>query len=198
MSFRELLKVSYIKNKVLSKVNKHKAKILWKSKSKTLNNKPFLTVKMARNYYLYSERGGQDSIAFILYDSIKNKFGLIHEGKPPMDERNGYKTKMTTAFGGSNDLVKSFKEICKIEVLEEAGYTVPISNITSIGKTLVSSQMSQICELFLVNVTGIKKTHKTENENDLVKWINSKELMKNGDWKSIYILAQSIDKKLII
>jgi len=189
-------------------MKKHKAKVLWESDGKTPDGNPFTSIKLARNYYSYSERGGMDSIAFILYDSVTKEFLLINESKPPMDERNGFETRMTTAFGGSIDSEHTFKQICKIEVLEESGYDVPEGNITSVGSTLVSSQMSQMCELFLVNVSGIKKTHKAEYEqpddsNDQefggnsVIWMNSDDLMENGDWKSVYILAQSIIKGLV-
>lgn len=180
---------------------------MYKSEGKAPNNDPFLTVKKARGYYEYSERPGYDSIAFILYDG--NRFGLINESKPPMDEREGYEVKMTTAFGGSIDINKSYKEICQMEVLEESGYKVPIERIFSVGKTLVSTQMSQMCELFLVNVSQISKTQRAEYEMDSSKdvngefvgnsvvWMSDDEIMENGEWKSIYILAQSVVKDIL-
>ena len=181
--------------------------VMYKSEGKAPNNDPFLTVKKARGYYEYSERPGYDSIAFILYDG--NRFGLINESKPPMDEREGHEVKMTTAFGGSIDINKSYKEICQIEVLEESGYEVPLDRITSVGKTLVSTQMSQMCELFLVDVSQISKTHKAEYEMDPSKdengefvgnsivWMSSDEVMENAEWKSVYILAQGVIKGIL-
>ena len=181
----------------------------YSSKGKAPNGEPFLRVKQARGYYEYSERPGYDSIAFILYDNAIKKFALINESKPPMDERFNDSVKMTTAFGGSIDMEKSYKEICKTEVLEESGYDVSLDRIHSIGQTLVSTQMSQLCEGFLVDVTSIKKTHQAEyemNENEdkndefignSVRWFNADELMNNNDWKSIWIFTKSVYTDII-
>ena len=188
------------------------SEIMYESKGKAPNGEPFLTVKKARGYYEYSERPGKDSITFILYDEDTNQFGLIYESKPPMDERMGEKVMMTTAFGGSIDMEHTYQEICKIEVLEESGYDVPLDRITSVGTTLVSTQMSQLMEGFLVDVTGIKKTHQAEYEvsseeqdakdpdefnRNRVVWLGSEEVMQNDDWKSIYIMFKAIAADLI-
>ena len=186
----------------------NKAEIMYESKGKTLNGKPFMSVKKARFYYEYAERGGQDSIFFILYDKNIRRYALIRESKPPMDERENKKVMMTTAFGGSIDMdEKSPKEICQIEVLEESGYEVPLDRIKYIGKTLVSSQMSQMALGFLVDVTGINKTQKAEYEvgisegqeakdpdefsRNSVIWMTSSELIENSDWKSIFIYTKT-------
>jgi hypothetical protein len=185
------------------------SEIMYESNGKTPNGKPFLTVKKARGYYEYSERGGQDSIFFVLYDRDTQKWALINESKPPMDEREGKRVQMTTAFGGSIDMNDyTPQEICQVEVLEEAGYEVPLERIMYVGKTLVSSQMSQIAYGYLVDVTGIEKTHKTEFEHDVtpeqaakdatefsrnsVVWMSDNELIENSDWKSIFIFTKSL------
>jgi hypothetical protein len=183
--------------------------IMYESNGKTPNGKPFLTVKKARNYYEYSERGGQDSIFFVLYDRDTQKWALINESKPPMDEREGKRVHMTTAFGGSIDMDgHTPQEICQIEVLEEAGYVVSLEDIIFVGKTLVSTQMSQIAYGYFVDVTGIKKTHKTEfevnvstdqkekdatefSENSVI-WMTDNELIGNSDWKSIFIFTKML------
>lgn len=181
-------------------------KIQYESEGKAPNGEPFLTVKQARGYYEYSERPGKDSIAFVLYDSSLGLYGLINESKPPMDERYNKLVKMVTAFGGSIDMDKTYQEICQTEVLEEAGYDVPLDRIQTIGKTLVSSQMSQLCEGFLVDVTDIKKTHRTEYEQPMTDeqaqkdpnefagngtvWLTKDEVLMNNDWKSIFIIAK--------
>jgi hypothetical protein len=189
----------------------NKSKIMWESKGKAPNGDSFLTVKMARGYYCYSERPGKDSIGFILYDDNIKKFALIYEAKPPLDERMDAKVMMTTAFGGSIDMQHSYKEICQVEVREEAGYDVPLDNITSVGKTLVSTQMSQLMEGFLVDVTNIKKTLKTEVEtfneegsrdpdefkHNKTVWMNEEELVSNSDWKSIFIMCKAKAKGII-
>lgn len=182
-----------------------KAEIMYESEGKAPNGDAFLTVKKARGYYEYSERPGMDSIAFILYNREKEEFGLIYEAKPPLDERLGEKSMLTTAFGGSIDMSKTYREICQVEVLEEAGYDVPLNKIYSIGTTLVSTQMSQMLEGFLVDVTGLEKTHKTEFEvkmdnvqeekdpdefsHNKVVWMSAGEVFDNCDWKSIFILS---------
>lgn len=178
--------------------------IMYQSKGTTPKGDPFMSVKKARGYYEYAERGGQDSIAFILFDKDTNKFALINESKPPMDERRNEKVQMTTAFGGSVDMDISYSGICQVEVEEEAGYEVGIPRIHNIGQTLVSSQMSQLCHGFLVDVTGLEKTKLTEFETDpsdaqkakdatefsgnSVKWLTYFEVLENNDWKSIWII----------
>lgn len=186
------------------------AEVVYESKGCTPAGHPFMTVKRARGYYEYAERGGKDSIAFILYDANTEQFGLIYESKPPLDERTGEQTMLTTAFGGSIDMGDniSYQEICQTEVREEAGYEVPLENIRSVGQTLVSTQMSQMCEGFLVDVTDIEKTLKAEYELDpsemqdakdpnefsknKVEWFSIAQLMNNNDWKSIWIAFQTI------
>jgi len=183
-----------------------KAEILYESEGKTPDGNPFLTVKEARNYYQYSERGGVDSIAFILYKKVtdsNNKkgkfFALINEAKPPLDEREGCLAKRITAFGGSIDSDKERQEICRSEVMEESGYEVSLDDITFIGETMVSTQMSQLCSLYLVDVTGKEKTLKAEYEDtdENVIWMTSDEVMDNNDWKSIFILSKSIVGNII-
>jgi len=192
----------------------NKAKILWESKGNTPAGDPFSTVKEARGYYSYLERGGKDSIAFILFDKSTKKFALIKESKPPMDETMNEEVKMITAFGGSIDMNKSYKEICQTEVKEEAGYIVPLDKIYSVGKTLVSSQMSQMCEGFLVDVTGINKTEQAEyeleatadqtakDENECVgnsvEWLDADGLMENNCWKSIWIFTKAVYSDIIV
>ena len=189
--------------------NTNEAVIIWKStddnpKAVTPAGDPFMVIKKARGYYYYAERGGQDSIAFILYNAETNQVGLISESKPPMDERGERKVMMTTAFGGSIDKVGSIKEICKEEVLEESGYNVSDDRISYVGETLASTQMSQIVYGYMVDITGLTPG-KTEADiqNDAqdakdpdefihnkVIWLSYDECMTNSDWKSIWILAK--------
>jgi len=180
-------------------------KIMYQSKGKSPNGEPFLTVKQARGYYEYAERAGKDSIGFILYDKNQNKYAMIYESKPPLDESTETLAMGITAFGGSLDMNKNPIEVCQIEVEEESGYEVPIDNIHYIGKTLVSSQSSQLMLGYLVDVTNIKKTKKAENETSLsvefnknkVMWMSEEELFSNSDWKSIFILTVAKFKNII-
>ena len=185
-------------------VNKYKAEVLWQSEELNHNGDPFFSVKKARGYYVYGERLGINSVAFILFDNKTKKFCLINESKPPMDETSKELVKMTTAFGGSIDSVHPEQQICQTEVLEESGYKVPLDKIYPTGSTLVSTQMSQMCITYLVDVTGIKKTHKAEHEEDnddagqnSVHWFSFNELVDNSDWKSIFIATQAIVKNII-
>ncbi len=181
---------------------------MWQSAETTPAGDPYLTVKKARDYYYYAERGGVDSVFFILYDS-KAKYGkdcgLITEDKPPLDENQDKLAMLTTAFGGSIDMEATKIEIVQTEVAEEAGYEVPINNIHYIGKTMVSTQMNQMAYGYLVDVTDIPKTLKTEHETSIsissylnkTVWMAPDEVVENEDWKSIFILAQSAFKGLV-
>ena len=173
----------------------HTAKILYESDGKAPNGQPFLTVKQARGYYEYSERPGMDSIAFILIDYNTNKIGLITESKPPLDERMGKLVDSTTAFGGSIDSNESYINICQTEVLEEAGYTIPLKNIIEVGISMVSTQSSQLIHGFLVDVTDIPKETQTEYEilhnEDRTVWADPFEIFNGNDWKAIWILAKA-------
>jgi len=169
--------------------------IIYQSPETTPAGDPFITVKKARGYYYYSERGGINSVFFILYDKSTSKYCLINESKPPLDESRGGLTQLTTAFGGSlDDPSKSPDDIVVIETLEEAGYIVPAKSVHYVGKSMVSTQSSQVAYGYLVNVTGISKSHKSEcddssNSNSLV-WLTYSELLLNSDWKSIFIAAK--------
>ena len=170
---------------------------LWESKNKNQNGEAFMSVKKSRDYYVYTERAGKDSIAFVLYDRDMQKYGLIKESKPPLDAE-GYRAYLVTAFGGSIDMNVSAKEICQVETEEEAGYEVPLEKITFLGETFVSTQMSQMCKLFVVDVTAIAKSKIAEwEESETLKpnevrliWMSKKEVMDNMDWKSIFIVGQ--------
>ena len=123
--------------------------IVWESEAKSpVNNKPFFTVKQEGGY-VYGERNGVDSIAFILWDG--EKVGLINEHKPPL----GATEFRTTAFGGSLDMNFAPRQICIQEIKEEAGYDV--KTVHDLGKVLVSTQMNQHCHLFFADVTGLEQ-----------------------------------------
>lgn len=187
--------------------NDFTSKVVWQSPETTPNGDPFLTVKQARGYYYYAERGGVDSIAFILYDADRGdngEYGLIYEAKPPLDERAFEKKMSVTAFGGSVDMDKPLEDICQIEVLEEAGYDVQSEHIHTVGSTLVSSQMSQYCFGYFVDVTGLSagqtetdifneeqdKKDPDEFKHNKTIWLDMDGVMENNDWKSIWIFGK--------
>jgi hypothetical protein len=162
--------------------------VMWKSKETTPNGDPFMTVKKADGYYYYAERGGRDSIAFILKDSVTNKYAMIRESKPPMYERNI--TSMVTAFGGSIDMNKTPIEIAQIEIQEESGFKIDIQDITDVGSVLVSTQMNQKCFLFIADVTNYEEYNGIESGTEVV-WLSKEDIIKTYDWKAITILAKS-------
>lgn len=182
--------------------------VLWESPEKTPNGDPYMKIKKSRGYYYYAERGGIDSIAFVLIDKNNEKpYGLIYESKPPLDEIYKEKHMRITAFGGSIDMGDTkLEEICKIEVLEEAGYNIGLDKerINLVGGTMVSTQMNQICYGFAVDVTDLisgKTEADYKNEVQILKdpdefihnkviWMNKKELLSNDDWKSIWIVCK--------
>ena len=183
----------------------NKAELLWESKD-NLNEEgvPYFSVKLAKGYYVYGERLGKDSIAFILYDDKTKKVCLINESKPPLNESLNKEVKLLTAFGGSIDMDLEPERICRLEVAEESGYRVEPHNITLIGSTMVSTQMSQICHLYLVDVTKIKKTLSAEHEiegsgheENSIQWLTLNEVIDNDDWKAIYIIGKSMKQGLI-
>ena len=176
-------------------------KTLWQSPETTPDGQPFLTIKQSRDYYYYAQRAGINSVFFILYDANISKFALISESKPPLDESLNTLAMLTTAFGGSIDLNKTYLEIVQQEVLEEAGYKVTPDDIYSMGSTLVSSQMDQIAFGYVVDVTNIEKTEETESEhpnaseefaNNSIKWLSYDEVIENSDWKSIFLVTKLI------
>lgn len=172
----------------------------------------FIKVKSAATTpYFYAERKGVDSVAFILLDENRSdKYGVVNERKPPMDERYGELVFVETAFGGSNDMIddekyfamseeeviEHFKDLVRTEAREEGGYDVPMDKIKFISKELVSTQMNQWAFLFVVNVTGVKQG-KTDPQNAeeamaTIRWKNLKQVQKMNDWKTKSIIFNMI------
>jgi hypothetical protein len=180
-----------------------------------LFDKKFIKVKKCKNHnYFYSERLGIDSVGFILRNNETNKYGLILERKPPLDERekeiknkiikyHNNEAYLATAFGGSNDKIdileykklseeekiKYFKKIVLNEVKEESGYQIKIDNIKFIDKAFVSTQQNQFCYLYIVDITKVKK-EKPDFETEMealssIEWLDTVEIVKNTyDWKA--------------
>jgi hypothetical protein len=163
-----------------------------------LFDNPWLKVKKAGGF-IYSERKGVDSIAFILIAINANderRIGLINEYKDPI------KRFATTAFGGSIDDIKyhdDLRLLVKDEAMEESGFNVENKDIYYYGKVIVSTQSNQFCHLFAIEVDKLSQTERTtENPTELlsdVKWISIKEAQHLEDWKAQAIILRRMMSK---
>ena len=160
-------------------------------------NNPFIKVKTSGKF-IYAERKGVDSVAFILLAtnaSDERRIGLINEYKPPVSAF------LTTAFGGSID--KEYKDNLKKlvinEVIEEAGFVVTEEQIKDYGKVFVSSQMNQFCHLFAVEVDKTKQGDATTTDllemQSSVVWMTLPDALKIEDWKAVTIIAKRLATK---
>ena len=94
------------------------------------------------NGYVFAERKGIDSVAFIGYNMGDGHFLLNREYTPPTGD---FKLR---AFGGSLDKSISKIEIVQDEILEEAGFNIDKESIYNVGRAFVSTQMNQFVYLY--------------------------------------------------
>lgn len=161
-------------------------------------NNPFIKVKTSGRF-IYAERKGIDSVAFILLAtnaSDERRIGLINEYKPPIDSF------LTTAFGGSIDQEKyknNLKQLVVDETIEEAGFKVSEDDVKYYGKVFVSTQMNQWCSLFAVEVDKTKQGDPTTTDpmemKSSVVWMTLPEAVKSEDWKAISIITKRLAEK---
>lgn len=176
--------------------------VVWESEAKNKAGDSFLTVKR-NGRYLFSQRAGIDSVAFILYDRKVDKFCAISERKPPLDERfDDEEIFLTTAFGGSLDDVNATKlDIVRAEVREEAGFEVTDEQITELGGVMVSTQSNQVAYLYLVDVDMDKQLERQpETEMEAMAemvWFDIEEAHEFKDWKLATILFKAKWKDII-
>lgn len=169
-----------------------------KSEHELLFDNPWLKVKKAGGF-IYSERKGVDSIAFVLIAinaADERRIGLIHEYKDPIGRF------LTTAFGGSIDNEKYHKDLkvlVKDEVIEESGFDVSFESINYHGKAMVSTQSNQFCHLFSVEVDKLQQGERTTtNATELlskVTWLTMKEINELEDWKAQAIILRRMMSK---
>jgi hypothetical protein len=170
---------------------KHSPQVV--AEHEVLFDNPWLKVKRAGGF-IYSERKGVDSVAFILIAinaSDERRIGLIHEPKDPIGRF------VTTAFGGSIDDEKyhdDLRTLVKDEVLEESGFNVSLDAIKYHNKVMVSTQSNQFCHLFSVEVDKLSQGEKTTtNPTEMlsaVTWITMKEVKDLEDWKAQAIILR--------
>ena len=146
--------------------------------------------------YMFAERLGTDSIAFICEDPTTGEFLINHEYTPPTNEF------LDRAFGGSLDKKdKGLFDIVKDEVFEEAGFTVGHQDIHPFGKVFVSTQMNQYCHLFLVYIDK-NEQHERHPENEVEAmshpvWKSMADILGGQDWKAITIIAKNMKANLV-
>jgi len=161
---------------------------------KKLTDNKFLNLKEVKDPekgvggYQFAERRGTDSVAFICYDAAEDLVLINREYKPPTDEF------ILGAFGGSIDKDKSLEEIVQAEAKEEAGFEVALADIKHVGRSFVSTQMNQYCELYVVMV-DMDEQQEREPENAVealaeTKWLRPNLLSTLDDWKAIIIWAK--------
>jgi hypothetical protein len=163
-----------------------------------LFDNPWLKVKKAGGF-IYSERKGVDSVAFVLIATNaadERRIGLINEYKDPI------KRFVTTAFGGSIDNEKyhdDLRTLVKDEVIEESGFDVTLESINYHGKVMVSTQSNQFCHLFSVEVDKLQQGDRTTNNPtellSAVTWITMKEIQELEDWKAQAIILRRMMAK---
>ena len=168
------------------------------SEHETLFDNPWLKVKRAGGF-IYSERKGVDSVAFILVAvnaADERRIGLIHEYKDPLGRF------LTSAFGGSIDDEKYHKDLrvlVKDEVIEESGFDIEFDAIEYHGKVMVSTQSNQFCHLFSVEVNKLEQQERTTtNRTELlskVTWITMRDVPKLEDWKAQAIILRRMMAK---
>jgi len=177
-----------------------KETVAWESQGKNEAGVPFFSV-MENDGYYFGRRGGTDSVAFILFDREHQAAAVINERKPPLDGRFGEDAFLQTAFGGSIDKSHSIEQIVIEEVKEEAGFTVTSKDVHHLGRVLVSTQMDQFCELFIVFVDiGNDGDKEPQNEMEAmatVDWMDYGEIFDLEDWKATTILTKASRKGLI-
>ena len=145
--------------------------------------------------YLFAERLGVDSVAFICYDENLDLFLVNKEYKPPIADF------VVGAFGGSIDKAKTREQIVVDEVKEEAGFVVSEDDVYYVGRSFVSTQMNQYCYLFLVRVNKDNQDER-EPENAIeamaeTQWLAEEEVIGLDDWKAIAIVSKAKKRKLI-
>ena len=146
--------------------------------------------------FIYAERNGVDSVAFILIAtnaSDERRIGVVNEFKPPIDSF------FTTAFGGSIDKEKYKDNLVQLvidEVIEEAGFTVSAEQVKGYGKVLVSTQMNQRCFLFAVEVDKLSQGQRTTTDpmelQSSIVWLTIPDALKLEDWKTATIISKRL------
>lgn len=155
-------------------VNKDKRCQKQKHKSYLVPPKDFLKIKKAPNHnFYYTERKGIDSVSIILVNSDDMTVGLTREAKPPFSEREGVPLAFKlTALGGSLFDMVDTEEYLKMteeerthivaltaqkEVLEEAGYDIPLEEIKVLQKVVFNSMSNEyvyLCCTLLASETN--------------------------------------------
>ena len=171
----------------------------------------FLKILKAPNHnFYYTQRKGIDSVSIVLVHEETLNIGLTRESKPPFSERENVPLAFKlTALGGSlfdmvdtqeylkmpeEERVKIVQLTTQKEVLEEAGYDVPLENV-KVGKKVVFNSMSN--EYVYLCVVMVNDSHKVPPtpQNHLeslatIEWISEQELETIECGKTLATLCQ--------
>jgi hypothetical protein len=157
-------------------------------KDEILFDNPWVKMKKTQKGFIYAERKGIDSVAFILIDKEKKQIGVLEEYKDAIYKR------LLTAFGGSIDKHQNdLKQLVIEEILEESGFQVEKNQVKKVAKIYCSNMMNQFVHLFVVFVDKNKQGKKTTtNPSELKSTVIWKpfnwDLKDCFDWKTITIL----------
>ena len=160
---------------------------VWESPAKAPSGEPYLSVFNNDGFYC-AHRAGTDSIAFVLWDNEKKKWGMLrcrHGGTGFIENRT---------FTGSLDReydrqeMQEVYEVVKQEAREEAGYTVSRDRIKFMGTYEVGHMIDEYVHLFYIDVTHlvpeeIELTDPLE-QRDLIGTVWVGEMRRSKDWKA--------------
>lgn len=159
----------------------------------------FLSLKKNVDF-IYAERSNVDSIAFILFATNTDdiyRIGMTYELQPSIGKS------IIKAFTSSipfdqydNDL----NELVKEQVFIQSGFKVTNDEIEYLGKSFVSSKMSEYCHLFGITVNKLNQQIKTTTDirksNSAIHWSNIDDLKDLEDWKAqIIVFKRFLSKK---
>lgn len=150
--------------------------------------------------FIYAERPNIDSIAFILFATNTDdlyRVGMTYELQPSIGKS------IIKAFTSSipfNTYDEDLIELVKEQVLIQSGFDVTKDEIEYLGKSFVSSKMSEYCHLFGITVNKLAQKLKTTNEvrklNSAIHWSNIDDLKDLEDWKAqLIVFKRFLSKK---
>lgn len=170
--------------------------IKWQSEGAAPSGEPYLTV-LDRDGYVYAQRAGTDSVAFVLYDysRFSRSAGLLKSPHPPRD------TMKLGAFTGTIEPGMSPLEVVVMECREEAGFEVPAVRVSPVGVYNASTQSNERVHVYAVNVMEIRQQERKpqddyERQSEVV-WGSFQHWSASGnldDWAAVLAFKMVADR----